>query len=48
MKNMEKIKALYEIRDCNGITNRENIEKYQQVICRIKTTDKNKSFEESE
>ena len=45
---MEKIEAFYELRDSNGTTNRKNIEKYQQVIRRIKTTDKSKSFENSE
>ena len=45
---MKKIESFYSLKDSSGITNREKIEKYQKVIRRVKTTDRSKSYEDSE
>ncbi len=43
----EKLLSFFEIKDAYGVTNREKAEQ-SKVIRRIATTDKNKSFEESD
>ena len=46
MKNtLNQLLAFYESKDENGITNLEKVHKYQKILRRVETTDKNKSVE---
>lgn len=44
-EKLDQVLAFFDQKDENGVSNREKIQKYQNVIRRVATTDKNKSFE---
>ena len=44
-KTMEKLLDFFDQRDENGLSNREKVQKYQKILRRVETTDKNKSVE---
>lgn len=45
MTPLERLKAFFDIADENGETNLEKVRKYQKILRRVETTDKNKSVE---
>ena len=44
----EQLRAFFEVKDENGISNREKVQQNQRILRRLATTDKSKSVEEAE
>ena len=44
-KTMKKLLAFFDQRDEKGVSNREKVRKYQKILRRVESTDKNKSVE---